>query len=85
VCDFSCNAGYELVGEASSTCQADRTFTNVQPFCQSMLFSKMAHDVFSCLEHHNQKTVFYADSVFDISQPILSVSPEKRLPLVKKE
>ncbi|XP_076807337.1 sushi, von Willebrand factor type A, EGF and pentraxin domain-containing protein 1-like [Clavelina lepadiformis] len=35
-CNFQCNSGYDLVGESTSTCQADRTFSNMQPICEKI-------------------------------------------------
>nr|CAB3266734.1 sushi, von Willebrand factor type A, EGF and pentraxin domain-containing protein 1 [Phallusia mammillata] len=36
VCEFTCVPGYDLVGESTSTCQADRTFSNPQPHCEKI-------------------------------------------------
>nr|XP_018671091.1 sushi, von Willebrand factor type A, EGF and pentraxin domain-containing protein 1 [Ciona intestinalis] len=33
-CEFECHAGYEVVGSATTLCQADKTWTNVSPTCQ---------------------------------------------------
>ena len=36
VATFSCDAGTELFGDTTRTCQSDHTWTNSDPTCQSM-------------------------------------------------
>ena len=36
---YSCNAGFELIGEATLTCLSDGTWDRTPPTCQSMYYS----------------------------------------------
>ena len=50
VATFSCDAGTELFGDTTRTCQSDHTWTNSDPTCQGefMIFFVIAYSfVFS--------------------------------------
>ena len=40
---YSCNTGYNLVGDNTRTCQATGAWSGSAPTCQSMLFFSIIH------------------------------------------
>lgn len=43
---FTCDAGYDLIGDATRECQADGTWSNADPTCQAKGKCQMAFKVY---------------------------------------
>ena len=42
---YSCDTGYNLVGDSTRTCQATRVWSGSVPTCQCMLLLSLEHEV----------------------------------------
>ena len=42
---YSCNTGYNLVGDSTHTCQATGNWSGSEPTCQGMLLLTLSHPV----------------------------------------
>ncbi|XP_078664090.1 E-selectin-like [Branchiostoma floridae x Branchiostoma belcheri] len=65
VVHFTCNSGYELVGDSSSTCQADRTWSNNVPSCNAVQCPILTAPVNGAITGNN----YYQDVVTFLCDP----------------
>ena len=49
VATYTCNSGYELVGNMTRTCQADGMWSESEPFCGKFIAMKCTN--VQCIEH----------------------------------
>ncbi|CAH1267495.1 CSMD3 [Branchiostoma lanceolatum] len=67
---FSCTEGYELIGSVNRTCQANQSWSGIQPncsrtFCQQL--TPVQHGSISGSRYYGDVVTFYCDPGYDIS------------------
>ena len=56
---YSCNTGYNLVGDSTRTCEATGNWSGSAPFCQSMLLQGVSFLSYVHIQYETQQYVFW--------------------------